>query len=305
MQNLTKQLLPLIVLTLFASIPMESAVAQKLDYKPKVLVVTAHPDDDALFAATIYKITHVMGGTVDLALLTNGEGGYKYSTLSEDIYGLNLDKEEVGRAYLPGIRKKELIAGGRIMGLRQYYFFEQVDDQYTQDVSKPLSKWDTTYVMNKFKSIFREENYDYMFVLLPIPTTHGHHQASAILALRSVQRLPEDKRPVVLGGFSRAPGDSNSFNYSALPDYPVTKPDTAVDPFEVDRRQKFGHKDRLNFDIIRSWVIAEHKSQGTMQLYMNSGRIEQFRYMAMNPDDKLEKTRTFFEAVKAAVPTVD
>ncbi|MBK6879153.1 MAG: PIG-L family deacetylase [Ignavibacteria bacterium] len=49
---------------------------------PKVLVVTAHPDDDAVFAATNYKIVHDLGGIVDLALVTNGEGGYKYSTLA-------------------------------------------------------------------------------------------------------------------------------------------------------------------------------------------------------------------------------
>ena len=52
-----------------------------------------------------------MKGSVDLALITNGEGGYKYSTLAEDIYGLELTDEEVGRKYLPDIRKKELEAG--------------------------------------------------------------------------------------------------------------------------------------------------------------------------------------------------
>jgi hypothetical protein len=78
---------------------------------PKVLVVTAHPDDDATMAGTNYKIVHDLKGTVDIALITNGEGGYKYSTLAEDIYGLKLTDEAVGRKYLPEIRKKELEAG--------------------------------------------------------------------------------------------------------------------------------------------------------------------------------------------------
>ena len=79
--------------------------------KPSVLIVTAHPDDDALFSGTVYKITHDLGGTVDLALVTNGEGGYKYSTLGEAIYGLKLTDEAVGREHLPRIRKMELMKG--------------------------------------------------------------------------------------------------------------------------------------------------------------------------------------------------
>ena len=50
---------------------------------PKILVVTAHPDDETGMAAVIYKVTHEMNGTVDQCVITNGEGGYKYSTLAE------------------------------------------------------------------------------------------------------------------------------------------------------------------------------------------------------------------------------
>lgn len=53
----------------------------------RVLIVTAHSDDHAAFAAAIYKITHDIGGKVDLVVITNGEGGFKYSTLGERYYG--------------------------------------------------------------------------------------------------------------------------------------------------------------------------------------------------------------------------
>ena len=33
---------------------------------PRVLVVTAHPDDETMFPATLFKITHELKGTVDL-----------------------------------------------------------------------------------------------------------------------------------------------------------------------------------------------------------------------------------------------
>ena len=71
--------------------------AQLSPAPPKVLIVIAHPDDETGFAATVYKITHEMKGTVDLLLVTNGEGGYKYSTLAEPIYGLELTDEKIGR----------------------------------------------------------------------------------------------------------------------------------------------------------------------------------------------------------------
>ena len=95
---------------------------------PKVLVVNAHPDDETSFPIILYKITHDLKGTVDLALLTDGSGGFNGSELGSVYYGLNLTDSIVGRSELPRIRKKELMEAGDIMGIRQYYFFDQVDD---------------------------------------------------------------------------------------------------------------------------------------------------------------------------------
>ncbi|MBN2731904.1 MAG: PIG-L family deacetylase, partial [Balneolaceae bacterium] len=153
MRTLRSATLAVLLLFLIAG----SATAQPLDYQPKILLVTAHPDDDALFSATVFKTTHLLNGTVDLALMTNGEGGYKYSTLGNYIYGKQLDKEEVGRAQLPGIRKKELMAGGDIVGLRNYFFFDQKDDEYSLDASKPLSAWNTDYIEERLQEIILEE----------------------------------------------------------------------------------------------------------------------------------------------------
>jgi hypothetical protein len=71
---------------LVISLLCPGAVTAQADSAPKVLVVTAHPDDHAEFAAVIYKITHDLGGVVDLVVITNGEGGFKYSTLAESYY---------------------------------------------------------------------------------------------------------------------------------------------------------------------------------------------------------------------------
>lgn len=72
--------------------------AAELDIKPKVLAVVAHPDDEYPFAATVYGIVHELGGAVDQMVISNGEAGYRYSVLAEQIYGLKLSEEQVGRA---------------------------------------------------------------------------------------------------------------------------------------------------------------------------------------------------------------
>lgn len=272
-----------------------------LDYQPKILLVTAHPDDDALFSATIWKTTKLLNGIVDLALMTNGEGGYKYSTLGNYIYGMELDKEEIGRDYLPGIRKKELKAGGDIVGIRNYYFFDQQDFYYTLDVEETFEKWDTEPIVERLADIMTKERYDFVFLMLPFKDFHGHHKASAVLGLRAIQTLPVQDRPIALQTFVRRGADDPGVNFTMMEGYPETKVMEGV-TFEFDRNQTFGFNDRLTYNIIANWVIAEHKSQGTMQLLMGSNMIEQYWYVESNGEKSLDKTKAYFKAVNEAQP---
>lgn len=274
---------------------------EHLDYNPKVLLVTAHPDDDALFSATVWKTTKLLGGTVDLALMTNGEGGYTYSTLGNYIYGLELDKEEVGRAYLPGIRKKELMAGGDIVGIRNYYFFDEPDFYYTLDVEETLEKWDTERVVEGLVSIMKEGQYDFLFLMLPFENFHGHHKASAVLALEAMMKLPKDKRPIALQAFVRRGEDDPGVEFSMLEGFPNTKVMPGV-IFEFDRNQTFGANDRLNYNIIANWVIAEHKSQGTMQLLAGNSIIEQYWYLEVNGKEGIPSAKAYFKAINEVHP---
>ncbi|MBS1518444.1 MAG: PIG-L family deacetylase [Bacteroidetes bacterium] len=271
------------------------------DAPPKILVVTAHPDDDALFAGTNYKIIHDLKGTVDLALITNGEGGYKYSSLAEDIYGHQLTNEDTGRKYLPAIRKKELEAGGKIIGIRNYYYFDQKDNRYlTSEFIKEIldsNIWDIGFIRSKLKEILVNGNYDFVFVMTPTKETHAHHSASAILALQAIESLEPDKRPVVLGGSGSSLSDTVNYIYRGFEGYPVTNVSDSI-PFRFDRTQKFGYKDVLNYKIVVNWLIAEHKSQGTMQLLMNRGDIENYWYYDINPESGKEKTKRLFDKLK-------
>ena len=99
---------------------------------PKVLIVTTHPDDETMFPATIFKITHEMKGTADLALITDASGGYN-GLVASSYYGKNLTDSATGRTYLPLLRKKELFCSGEVMGIQNFFFFDQIDDFYQLD----------------------------------------------------------------------------------------------------------------------------------------------------------------------------
>ena len=59
------------------------AVGQERSWNaPRILLVTAHPDDDAAFTGLVYQVTHQLGGVVDLAMVTDGSGGVRYATLA-------------------------------------------------------------------------------------------------------------------------------------------------------------------------------------------------------------------------------
>ncbi|MDB5033835.1 MAG: Mycothiol S-conjugate amidase [Chlorobi bacterium] len=266
---------------------------------PRALIVIAHPDDESGFAATVYKITHDLGGTVDLALITNGEGGYKYSTLAEAYYHLELTDEKIGREYLPTIRKNELLAAGKILGIKNYFFFDQLDHRYTQNVDSVLKYvWDVNAIRTRLIDIMNKGKYDYVFCLLPTPDTHGGHKGASILAMEAAQQMTNGKHPIVLGGSVSNKSDTAGLKFSGLPAYPITNIKSGAPMFSFDRTQKFGYRDALTYKIIVNWEIAEHKSQGTMQAGMNYGDVENFWFFDFNDPAAITPTRELFEKLK-------
>ncbi len=277
----------------------DSSHAQYPSKPPRVLIVTAHPDDESGCAATVYKITRDMHGTVDLALMTNGEGGYKYSTLANEYYHLNITDEKVGRANLPRIRKKELEAAGKIIGVSHWTYFDQKDHKYSLNVHEALdSIWDVPLIQRGLKALLAKGHYDFIFTMLPTDSTHAHHKGAGIMALTAVNAMPAGlKRPVVLGMSVAKKGAEGQTKFTELVGYPITKITEAMPAFSFDRTQGFGYKHRLNYKIIVNWEIAEHKSQGAMQLGMNEGDIEQFWYFDLNAADGRATTKTLFDAL--------
>ncbi len=233
-----------------------------------------------MFAATVWKAVREHGAQVDLALVTDGAGGYRFSTLAEPIYGVNLTDPAVARASLPAIRKKELMAGGAVVGIRNYFFLDQPDEGKILDVDSVFTElWDGGWVQRRLSSIIEKGKYDLILTFLPVPSTHAHHKGAAILALRALDSLPASIRPAIAG--SMIGGGEAVESFSGLDGYPLTVV-PAQAPVVLDREQPLGLDGRLNYQIVVNWLIAEHKSQGTMQTYMNAGSHERFWFYAIN-----------------------
>jgi LmbE family N-acetylglucosaminyl deacetylase len=265
---------------------------------PSVLVVTAHPDDDAMFAAAVYRITHGLGGVVDLALITDGSGGFRYSGPAEAIYHLHLTDEDVARQYLPAIRKRELLAGGAIVGIRKFFFLDELDNAYTENIDTILTYvWRTERVTEKLRQIMADGAYDFVFTHLPRVAFHAHHKAATILALRAAAALPGGQRPIVLGSFLGGKNDTTLTGFVEHPGYPITRVRPGGPHFFFDKTRPLDETGRLNYHIVVNWLIAEHKSQGTMQLLMNTGDVERFWYFAANGPARFEEAAALFEAM--------
>jgi len=258
----------------------------------KVLAVVAHPDDEYAFAATTYRIARELGGIVDKLVISNGEAGYRYSVLAERIYGLHLTDEKIGRANLPEIRKQESLAAGNILGIRQHHFLDQKDAAFTLDAEEAESGWDQKAVREFMARLLRDENYGFVFTLLPAQGTHGEHKAATILALEAIGSLRQDQRPVVFGVAAGSSAETPP-EFTELRGYPVTE--AGADVQEFRRSQPFGFHDALNYEIIANWVIAAHKSQGLFQMDAGRHDVERFWRFEASGTHSRETARRLFE----------
>jgi LmbE family N-acetylglucosaminyl deacetylase len=255
----------------------------------KVLLVVAHPDDEYYFAATVYRLAQELNAVVDQVVITNGEGGYRYSALAEKYYGVALTDEAIGRARLPEIRKRETLAAGRILGIRNHYFLGQQDLRYTQDPGEaPARLWDMGFVRKALRELLTRERYDFVFTLLPRDSTHGHHQSATTAVAEIARELPEAQRPAILAA---EPGRAlEPATFTARPDSSLSRAVQPEPEFEFDRTRSFGYEKSLRYDIVVNWVISEHKSQGMFQNDWGKHDVERFWLLAGGPTDARERT---------------
>lgn len=266
--------------------------------RPKVLIVTAHPDDETMFPVVVFKITHELNGSADLALLTDASGGFN-GMVASSYFGMNMLDSAVGRKHLPRIRKQEMRASGEILGIKNYFFFDQRDDFYNRDEQPYLQgkRWNMNYVERRLDSILTAGRYDYVFCMVPHEGQHAHHKTASLSALRAVQRYKEAKKPIVLGGQSM--NKEYTFRFTELAGYPESRISPAAPVFAFDRSYGFGEANKHSYMIVADWVKAAHKTQsGDMNQAMHRGELETFWYFALNGDNRIGEVQQLFERLK-------
>jgi LmbE family N-acetylglucosaminyl deacetylase len=174
-----------------------------------VLYVAAHPDDEntqliAYLARGRYYRTAYLS-------LTRGDGG-------QNVLGPQLDEE------LGVIRTQELLAARRIDGGRQF-FTRAIDFGFSKDYRETLGIWDRQQVLADIVRVIREFQPDVIITRFPPQpgNTHGHHTASAVLAVEAFslagdtnvfpdqlgELKPWQPRRILLNGFTGGFGRGN------------------------------------------------------------------------------------------------
>lgn len=264
------------------------SVAGAASSEPKLLIVVAHPDDEYMFAATTYRLVRELGWSADQVVITNGEAGYRYSSLAELVYGTKLAHDGDGRAHLPAIRREEVLRAGKILGVRKHFFLDQKDLGFaTIAADAGTANWNRARIGQFLFELLSKERYDAVFTLLPAQETHGHHRAATILTLEAVARLSENERPLVFG--ADADSDFDPAAFDGLRGQTLTETLGGKPAISFDRSASFGYHDALSYQIIVNWVIAEHKSQGLFQNDAGKNRFEHFWLFREGPADAISR----------------
>jgi hypothetical protein len=167
-----------------------------------------------------------------------------------------------------------------------------MDLQYSRDVDSVFAnQWDKEWVIEQFQQTLKHGNgangYDLMVVLLPSVDSHGHHTASALLALEAIDRLQQVKSsniqiPTVIGGSEFVLTDPPTYPGNRLAE--VLTNVTAVE-FDFNLRWKVNNLSFVDYQTVLFWMAAEHKSQGGLvtELLTEYDRDnEQYFYFAIN-----------------------
>lgn len=175
---------PLFGLNAEAAEQLPQAVAihqelRRLRETGSVLYVAAHPDDEN--TQLITYLARGRGYRTAYLSLTRGDGGQ------------NVIGAEFG-AQLGMIRTQELLAARRLDGARQF-FTRALDFGFSKDSQETLRIWDHQQVLGDVVRVIRTFRPDVIITRFsPEPGgTHGHHTASAILALEAFKIAGDTK----------------------------------------------------------------------------------------------------------------
>ena len=144
-----------------------------------VLFVAAHPDDEN--TQLITYLARGRGYRTAYLSLTRGDGG-------QNVLGSDFG-DKLGMA-----RTQELLAARRLDGGRQF-FTRAIDFGFSKDFQETLRVWNRQEVLSDVVRVIRSFRPDVVITRFsPQPGgTHGHHTASAVLALEAFKLAGDPK----------------------------------------------------------------------------------------------------------------
>src|SRR5256714_11296626 len=192
---------------------------RRLGVVGSVLYVGAHPDDEN--TALLAYLARERGVRTAYRSLTRGDGGQNL---------LGTEKGEL----LGLVRTQELLAARRIDGAEQF-FTRAIDFGFSKSPEEALRIWGHDEVLSDVVWVIRRFRPDVIIMRSPTPGEggHGHHPASAILAVEAFDaaadpaRFPEQLKYVAVWKPKRLVW--NSFNFR-----PGEKPKDADKLLSVD-----------------------------------------------------------------------
>lgn len=220
---------------------------EKLRSSTRVLYLAAHPDDEN--TRMIAWLANDLKVRTAYLSLTRGDGGQ------------NLIGTELG-ADLGILRTQELMQARKIDGGEQF-FTRAVDFGYSKTADETFDKWEKALILEDVVRVIRQFQPDVIITRFPPDhrAGHGHHTASAMLALEAFDAAAD---PKAFEGLSLAPWQVKRvyWNHSAWWE-PKIDSLAANDPsyFTVDVGT-YLPEIGLSCNELASFSRTQHKSQG-------------------------------------------
>lgn len=244
-----------------------------LQQRGRVLYVAAHPDDEnTRLLATFAKGRGYLTGYLSL---TRGDGG-------QNLIGPEL------RDQLGVIRTQELLAARRIDGAIQ--FFTRANDfGFSKHPDETFRIWDRTQILSDVVRVIRTFRPQVLITRFsPEPgTTHGHHTASAQLALEAFQKAGDPSAfPEQLADGRLLPWSPTRVLWNSFPAAFRGGNRKAGDTAPATLQMDSGVYNPLlgeSFGEIAARSRTQHKSQGFGTLATRGTNAEYFQVLAGAP----------------------
>jgi LmbE family N-acetylglucosaminyl deacetylase len=251
---------------------------QKLNVLGRVLYIAAHPDDENTNLMALWS----NGSLYDAAYLsiTRGDGG-------QNLIGPEL------RERLGVIRTEELLAARRIDHGKQF-FSRAIDFGFSKTAEETMRIWDHDKILSDVVWVIRKFRPDVIVTRFSPEDqlTHGHHTASAILAVEAFtaagdpNRFPEQLAFVKPWSATRLVWNTSPFFFSNR--------NLPFDPTGLTVLEAGGYSPLLGkaYTEIAAASLSMHKSQGVGSPPRRGARKEYFKPLEGKP-----MTSSLFEGI--------